>query len=110
MGARPPATAMRTLSAEDPAAFRASARSLDRGIAESWADRMTGVAESDAKNLVLLLADMVRSRPPMSTARYSSPDSTTSTMVQSMNASTPSISGLSLRLRFHPISANLSSR
>jgi len=41
---------------------------LDRGIAESWADRLTEVSESDPKSLVLVLADMVRSRPPMSTS------------------------------------------
>ena len=39
---------------------------VDRAIAEVWADRLTDVAESDPKSLVLVLADMVRSGPPMS--------------------------------------------
>src|SRR6478672_10829585 len=41
---------------------------IDRAIAESWADRLTSVAESDPKSLVLVLADMVRSKPPMSSS------------------------------------------
>lgn len=34
-------------------------------LAESWADRMVEVAVSDPKKLVLVIADMVRSEPPM---------------------------------------------
>ena len=33
--------------------------------ANSWADRMTEIAESDPKSLILLIADMARSDPPM---------------------------------------------
>ena len=33
--------------------------------ADSWADRMTQVAEADPKSLILLIADMARSDPPM---------------------------------------------
>ncbi|HVF35491.1 MAG TPA: glycosyltransferase family 2 protein, partial [Candidatus Saccharimonadia bacterium] len=38
---------------------------VDRNLAETWADRLTEVAESDPKGLVLVIADMVRSSPPM---------------------------------------------
>ena len=38
---------------------------LDRNLADSWADRMTEVAEKDPKNLILVIADMARSNPPM---------------------------------------------
>jgi cyclic beta-1,2-glucan glucanotransferase len=38
---------------------------LDRNLADSWADRMTEVAEKDPKNLILIIADMARSNPPM---------------------------------------------
>ncbi|WP_159015832.1 glycoside hydrolase family 94 protein [Cognatiluteimonas profundi] len=41
---------------------------IDRNVAEAWADQLTSVAESDPKSLVLVLADMVRSRPPMSSS------------------------------------------
>jgi cyclic beta-1,2-glucan synthetase len=37
---------------------------IDRNLADEWADRMTEVAESDPKNLVLVIADMARSDPP----------------------------------------------
>jgi cyclic beta-1,2-glucan synthetase len=40
----------------------------DRNLADGWADRMTAMAESDAKNLILVVADMARSNPPMSSA------------------------------------------
>ena len=33
--------------------------------ADSWADRMTQMAESDPKSLILLVADMARSDPPL---------------------------------------------
>jgi cyclic beta-1,2-glucan synthetase len=36
-----------------------------RDLADSWADRMTEVAEKDPKNLILVIADMARSDPPM---------------------------------------------
>jgi cyclic beta-1,2-glucan synthetase len=36
-----------------------------RNLADTWADRMTEVAEKDPKNLILVIADMARSNPPM---------------------------------------------
>jgi cyclic beta-1,2-glucan synthetase len=36
-----------------------------RDLADSWANRMTEVAEKDPKNLILVIADMARSDPPM---------------------------------------------
>ena len=38
---------------------------LDRNLADNWADKMTEVAEKDPKNLILVIADMARSNPPM---------------------------------------------
>ena len=38
---------------------------LDRNLADTWADKMTEVAEKDPKNLILVIADMARSNPPM---------------------------------------------
>src|SRR5438046_7982477 len=38
---------------------------LDRNLADSWADKMTEVAEKNPKNLILLIADMARSDPSM---------------------------------------------
>src|SRR5205085_333832 len=38
---------------------------LDRNLADAWADKMTEVAEKDPKNLILVIADMARSNPPM---------------------------------------------
>ena len=40
---------------------------LDRNLADTWADQMTAMAESDPKSLVLVVADMARSSPPMTT-------------------------------------------
>ena len=37
----------------------------DRDLADSWANKMTEVAEKDPKNLILVIADMARSNPPM---------------------------------------------
>src|ERR1041385_6355880 len=34
-------------------------------LADNWANRMTEVAEKDPKNLILVIADMARSDPPM---------------------------------------------
>ena len=39
----------------------------DRGLAGSWADQMTEIAEKDPKSLILVVADMARSNPPMTT-------------------------------------------
>jgi cyclic beta-1,2-glucan synthetase len=38
---------------------------LDRNRADYWADQMTETAEKDPKNLILVIADMARSSPPM---------------------------------------------
>jgi cyclic beta-1,2-glucan synthetase len=38
---------------------------LDRNLADKWADEMTEVAAKDPKNLILVIADMARSNPPM---------------------------------------------
>ena len=37
---------------------------VDRNLADLWADRLTSIAESDPKSLVLVIADMARSNPP----------------------------------------------
>jgi len=51
---------------------RVSARVIadrrDCSLADVWADRLTEVAEHDPKHLVLVLADMVRSEPPMASS------------------------------------------
>ncbi|MGV8940608.1 MAG: GH36-type glycosyl hydrolase domain-containing protein [Lysobacter sp.] len=41
---------------------------LDCELADAWADRMTEVAESNPKDLVLVIADMARSNPPVATS------------------------------------------
>ncbi|NDU91455.1 MAG: cyclic beta 1-2 glucan synthetase, partial [Ferrovum sp.] len=38
---------------------------FERDLADSWADRMTEVAEKDPKSLILVISDMARSNPPM---------------------------------------------
>ncbi len=48
-------------------AVRIAAGRVDRDLASSWAEQMTAVAERDPKSLVLVIADMARSHPPMST-------------------------------------------
>ena len=40
----------------------------ERNLAGYWADRMTACAENDPKNLILVIADMARSQPPMVSA------------------------------------------
>ena len=40
----------------------------ERNLAEQWADRMIDTAEHDPKNLILTIADMARSEPPMVSA------------------------------------------
>ncbi len=37
----------------------------ERDMADSWADQMTEIAEKDPKSLILVIADMARSSPPM---------------------------------------------
>ena len=39
-----------------------------RDIADLWADRFNEVAQTDPKDIVLVIADMVRSRPPLASA------------------------------------------
>jgi cellobiose phosphorylase len=41
---------------------------VDRDLADAWADQMKAVAQTDPKSLILVIADMARSDPPMSTA------------------------------------------
>jgi cellobiose phosphorylase len=48
-------------------AVRVAAGRIDRDLADSWADRMIDIAENDPKSLILIIADMARSDPPMST-------------------------------------------
>ncbi len=44
---------------------RIAAGTIDRNRADAWADRMMEVAERDPKSLILVIADMARSSPPM---------------------------------------------
>ncbi|MFZ3323793.1 MAG: glucoamylase family protein [Usitatibacter sp.] len=46
-------------------AVRIAAGSIDRNRAGTWADQMLEVAEQDPKSLILVIADMARSNPPM---------------------------------------------
>ena len=47
---------------------RIAAGSMDRNLADYWADQMTEIAEKDPKSLILVIADMARSNPPMGSA------------------------------------------
>ncbi len=49
-------------------AARVAGGRTEQSLADGWADRMTAMAESDPKNLILTIADMARSNPPMSSA------------------------------------------
>ncbi|NEX22798.1 cyclic beta 1-2 glucan synthetase [Thiorhodococcus mannitoliphagus] len=49
-------------------AARISGSRIDQNLADGWADRMVAMAEKDPKNLILVIADMARSSPPMSGA------------------------------------------
>jgi len=49
-------------------ATRIAASRTDHNLADEWADRMMATAASDPKNLILVIADMARSNPPMSSA------------------------------------------
>ena len=44
---------------------RIAADRIDRNHADHWADLMTETAERDPKSLILVIADMARSNPPM---------------------------------------------
>ena len=46
-------------------AVRMAADRVDRNRADYWADEMTAIAEKDPKSLILVIADMARSGPPM---------------------------------------------
>ncbi len=46
-------------------AARTAANRIERNRASSWADQMTEIAEKDPKSLILVIADMARSDPPM---------------------------------------------
>jgi cellobiose phosphorylase len=46
-------------------AAREAASTTDRDHADAWADQMMEVAEQDPKSLILVVADMARSNPPM---------------------------------------------
>ncbi len=47
---------------------RLAAGRADRDLANAWADRMIAIAERDPKSLILVVADMARSLPPMGSA------------------------------------------
>src|SRR5437667_871413 len=46
-------------------AARIAASRSERNLADSWADEMTAIAKKDPKSLILVIADMARSDPPM---------------------------------------------
>ena len=48
-------------------AVRIRAGRVERNLADSWADQMMEIAEKDPKSLILVVADMARSVPPMTT-------------------------------------------
>jgi len=49
-------------------ANRIIAHRIGRDLADLWADRMTETAQHDPKSLILVVADMARSNPPMSSS------------------------------------------
>ena len=49
-------------------AARIAGSRTGHNLANEWADQMTAMAENDPKNLLLVIADMARSNPPMSSA------------------------------------------
>ena len=46
-------------------AARIAAGVTNRSLADNWADQMVNAAETDPKSLILVIADMARSTPPM---------------------------------------------
>ena len=50
------------------AATQIAAHRIDRNRADYWADQMMEIAEKDPKSLILVIADMARSSPPMASA------------------------------------------
>jgi len=57
----------------------------DQDLADFWADQMFAVAQSDPKSLILIVADMARSKPPMSSAFVSE-------LTRRLQGQTPSLS------------------
>src|SRR4029450_1552849 len=49
-------------------AVRIGAGRAERDLANNWANRMMEIAERDPKSLILVIADMARSTPPMASA------------------------------------------
>ena len=49
-------------------ATRIAAERADQDLADHWADKLAAIAEKDPKSLILVAADMARSKPPMSNA------------------------------------------
>ena len=47
---------------------RIAADRMDRNLADHWADRIAEVAAKDPKSLILVIADMARSNPPLKSA------------------------------------------
>ena len=48
-------------------AVRIAEGRMDRDLGVAWADRLTETARQEPKNLILVIADMARSNPPMTT-------------------------------------------
>ena len=48
-------------------AVRVAAGRIERELADSWADQMIEIVEKDPKSLILIIADMARTDPPMTT-------------------------------------------
>ncbi|HCY75140.1 MAG TPA: cyclic beta 1-2 glucan synthetase [Ignavibacteriales bacterium] len=48
-------------------AVRVAAGRIERNLADYWADKMIEIVEQDPKSLILVVADMARSNPPMTT-------------------------------------------
>jgi cellobiose phosphorylase len=46
---------------------RTASGRIERDLADSWADKMIEIAEKDPKSLILIIADMARTDPPMTT-------------------------------------------
>ena len=49
-------------------AARIAADWFDRDLADTWADQMTEIHAQDPKSLIMVIADMARSNPPMTSA------------------------------------------
>ena len=49
-------------------AARIAVGTIDRDLADAWADQMMEVAEKDPKSLILVIADMARSNAPISSS------------------------------------------